>query len=265
MLNWRELHLTTLNPCSSDEDLWSLEWSQQRCCWRCSGDLFWWAPWSHTRKDRSETQSDASPSLWPLIITFKAIWWLFVFYCYVLSTIIFCNWMHVLLFFQLIQSKRDWVGYLGAPAHWNCKWHSTVSSHGPGWAEVASRGLLLCEGHRCLQAGGTCSNFVCCQTEAAPVPHPPLTESFENIKSFWCVGVMERAELLQDAEVNRKGPAWAPGRANFCLHTEHLKEASAFLQTLGDCQCVVAWADEGRVLAFDISLSEFWLPSKYVF
>lgn len=81
---------------------------------------------------------------------------------------------------------------------------------------------------------------VCYQTEAAPVPHPPLTESFENIKSFWCMGVMERAELLQDAEVNRKGPAWAPGRANFCLHTEHLKEASAFLQTLGDCQCVVA-------------------------
>lgn len=137
MLNWRELHLTTLNPCSSDEDLWFLEWSHQHHCWRRSGDLFLWAPWSHTRKDRSEIQSEASPSLWPLIITFKSIWWLFVFYCYILSTIIFCNWMHVLLFFQLIQSKRDWVGYLGAPAHWNRKWHSTVSSHGPGWAEVA--------------------------------------------------------------------------------------------------------------------------------
>lgn len=137
MLNWRELHLTTLNPCSSDEDLWFLEWSHQHHCWRRSGDLFLWAPWSHTRKDRSEIQSEASPSLWPLIITFKSIWWLFVFYCYILSTIIFCNWMHVLLFFQLIQSKRDWVGYLGAPAHWNCKWLSTVSSHGPGWAEVA--------------------------------------------------------------------------------------------------------------------------------
>lgn len=54
------------------------------------------------------------------------------------------------------------------------------------------RDLMLCEGHRCLQAGGTCSNFLCCQGEAAPVSQSSLTESFGNTKSFWCMGVIER-------------------------------------------------------------------------
>lgn len=140
-----------------------------------------------------------------------------------------------------------------------------MSSHEPGWAEVAllpKRPDALWRaqvpaGWRNLQQLFMLSRW---SSTSLPVLSYRILWKHQVILMH---GGDRKAELLQDAKGNRKGPAWARERTNFCLHMEHLKEASAFLQTSGDCQCVIAWTDEGRMPAFKIRLSFGYLLNTF--